>query len=37
MLDYLGETDASERIRKACEDVPTGTTSVIGDRIAERL
>jgi 3-isopropylmalate dehydrogenase len=37
MLDYLGEADASARIRKACEDVPTGTTSVIGDRIAERL
>ena len=37
MLDFLGETDAAARIRKACEDVPTGTTTVIGDRIAERL
>jgi 3-isopropylmalate dehydrogenase len=37
MLDYLGETDAAARIRKACEDIPTGTTTVIGDRIAERL
>jgi 3-isopropylmalate dehydrogenase len=37
MLDYLGETDAAARIQKACEDVPTGTTTVIGDRIAERL
>ena len=37
MLDYLGEADAAARIRKACEDVPTGTTTVIGDRIAERL
>jgi tartrate dehydrogenase/decarboxylase / D-malate dehydrogenase len=37
MLEYLGEADAAARIRKACGDVPTGTTSVIGDRIAERL
>ena len=37
MLEYLGEAAAAARIRKACEDVPTGTTSVIGDRIAERL
>jgi 3-isopropylmalate dehydrogenase len=37
MLDHLGEADAAARIRKACEDVPTGTTTVIGDRIAERL
>jgi 3-isopropylmalate dehydrogenase len=37
MLDFLGEADAAARIRKACEDVPTGTTAVIGDRIAERL
>jgi 3-isopropylmalate dehydrogenase len=37
MLDFLGESDAAARIRKACEDVPTGSTAVIGDRIAERL
>ncbi len=37
MLDFLGEADAAARIRKACEDVPTATTSVIGDQIAERL
>jgi 3-isopropylmalate dehydrogenase len=37
MLDHLGETDAAARIRKACEDIPAGTTTVIGDRIAERL
>jgi 3-isopropylmalate dehydrogenase len=37
MLDYLGEADAAARIRKACDDVATGTTAVIGDRIAERL
>ena len=37
MLDFLGEADAAARIRKACADVPTGTTADIGDRIAERL
>jgi 3-isopropylmalate dehydrogenase len=37
MLDFLGEADAATRIRKACDDVPTGSTAVIGDRIAERL
>ena len=37
MLDFLGEADAAARIRKACTDLPTGTTTVIGDRIAERL
>jgi 3-isopropylmalate dehydrogenase len=37
MLDFLGEADAAARIRKACEDAPTGSTAVIGDRIAERL
>src|SRR5215218_5047459 len=35
MLDFLGEADAAARVRKACEDVPTGSTAVIGDRIAE--
>jgi 3-isopropylmalate dehydrogenase len=37
MLEFLGEADAAARVRKACEDVPTGSTAVIGDRIAERL
>jgi 3-isopropylmalate dehydrogenase len=39
MLDFLGEPDAAARIRKACSDpsVLTGTTSQIGDAIAERL
>jgi 3-isopropylmalate dehydrogenase len=37
MLDFLGENDAAERIRKACEDVPSGPTSSVGDRVAERL
>ena len=39
MLDFLGEPDAAARIRKACSDpsVLTGTTSDIGDAIAERV
>ena len=39
MLDHLGEGEAAERIRKAC-DRPgplTGTTSEIGDAIVARL
>ena len=39
MLDHLGEAEAAERIRKAC-DRPgplTGTTSEIGDAIVARL
>src|SRR5690606_4481890 len=26
MLDFLGETDAAERLRRACADAPTGST-----------
>ncbi|HEX4867956.1 MAG TPA: 3-isopropylmalate dehydrogenase [Acidimicrobiales bacterium] len=39
MLDHLGETDAADRVRKACEDTAdlTGTTSEIGDKVAARL
>ncbi|MFA5566257.1 MAG: 3-isopropylmalate dehydrogenase [Acidimicrobiia bacterium] len=37
MLDYLGETEAAERIRRACADAPTGSTTEIGDAIAARL
>ena len=39
MLDFLGEADAAARIRKACADpaARTGTTSAIGDAIAERV
>ncbi len=39
MLDHLGESDAAERIRRACEqpETLTGTTSEIGDAIAARL
>ena len=39
MLDHLGEGEAAERIRKACDrpEPLTGTTSEIGDAIAARL
>ena len=37
MLDFLGEAGAAARIRIACADQPTGTTTEIGDRIAERV
>jgi 3-isopropylmalate dehydrogenase len=39
MLDFLGETDAAARIRKACADpaVTTGSTPEIGDAIAARV
>jgi 3-isopropylmalate dehydrogenase len=37
MLDFLGETDAAERIRRACHDAPPGSTTEIGDAIAARV
>lgn len=37
MLDFLGEHDAADRIRAACEPQPNGTTVEIGDAIAERV
>ncbi len=37
MLEFLGEDDAARRIRAACEDAPTGSTTEIGDAIAARL
>lgn len=37
MLDFLGEADAADRIRKACEDAGTGTTTSVGDTIAARV
>ena len=37
MLDFLGDADAAERIRRACADAPTGSTTEIGDAIAARL
>jgi 3-isopropylmalate dehydrogenase len=37
MLDFLGETDAADRVRAACTEPGTGSTSQIGDSIAARL
>lgn len=39
MLDFLGDSDAAARIRKACADptVLDGSTSQIGDAVAARL
>jgi 3-isopropylmalate dehydrogenase len=36
MLDHLGEHEAASRIRAACADPTTGTTSEVGDQLAER-
>jgi 3-isopropylmalate dehydrogenase len=37
MLDFLGEGDAAERIRKACADPVSGSTTSVGDTIADRV
>jgi 3-isopropylmalate dehydrogenase len=37
MLEFLGETGAAARIRAACEDAPSGSTTEIGDAIASRV
>jgi 3-isopropylmalate dehydrogenase len=37
MLDFLGESDAATRIRAACVDPGTGSTTAIGDTIAARV
>ncbi len=37
MLEFLGETDAAARIRTACSHPHTGTTTEIGDAIAEKV
>jgi 3-isopropylmalate dehydrogenase len=37
MLDFLGEGDAAERIRKACADPVSGSTTSVGDTIAGRV
>jgi 3-isopropylmalate dehydrogenase len=37
MLDFLGEADAAERIRTACAEPVTGSTSSVGDEIARRV
>ena len=37
MLDFLGEADAAERIRTACAEPVTGSTTAVGDAIAARV
>jgi 3-isopropylmalate dehydrogenase len=37
MLDFLGETDAADKIRKACDDAGSGSTTSVGDTIATRV
>ena len=37
MLDFLGESSAADRVRAACENPGTGTTTQIADNIAARL
>jgi 3-isopropylmalate dehydrogenase len=39
MLEFLGEADAAARITKACQEAVgvSGTTSVLGDHVAERV
>jgi len=37
MLDFLGESDAAERIRDACSKTVGGSTTQVGDEIAERV
>ena len=37
MLDFLGETEAADRIRAACDGPTSGTTTEVGDQIAARL
>ena len=37
MLDFLGESDAAQRIQKACAETSEGSTSDIGDQVAARV
>ena len=37
MLDFLGEADAADRIRAACEHAGSGSTTSVGDTIAARV
>ena len=34
MMDFLGEQDIADRMRTACEQAGTGSTTDVGDRIA---
>jgi 3-isopropylmalate dehydrogenase len=37
MLDFLGDSDIAERIREACAEPVSGTTSEVGSTIADRV
>ena len=37
MLDFLGESEAADRVRKACDDAGSGSTTSVGDTIAARV
>jgi len=37
MLDFLGETTAADRVRAACAESVSGSTTQIADTIAARL
>jgi 3-isopropylmalate dehydrogenase len=37
MLDFLGEGDTADRIRAACDDAGSGSTTSVGDTIAARV
>jgi 3-isopropylmalate dehydrogenase len=37
MLDFLDESDAAAKIRGACDDAGTGSTTSVGDTIAARV
>jgi 3-isopropylmalate dehydrogenase len=37
MLDFLGESAAADRVRAACEEPGTGTTTQIADNVVARL
>ncbi|MFM8528773.1 MAG: isocitrate/isopropylmalate family dehydrogenase, partial [Ilumatobacteraceae bacterium] len=37
MLDFLGESSASDRLRAACAEPTSGSTSDIGNAIAARV
>ncbi len=37
MLDFLGEAEAAAKIRAACDDAGSGSTTHVGDTIAARV
>jgi 3-isopropylmalate dehydrogenase len=37
MLDFLGESAAADRVRAACDEPVSGSTSDIGSQIAARV